>query len=97
MVDKGGHNILEPLYFSKPTLFGPFMSNFSEIEEFSLKHEACLRVGSKDELKTAVLALLKDKSLREKFSNNALGLFEGAGGSLDKNLKLIEKHLKPNE
>ena len=33
LVPAGGHNILEPAWFSRPPIFGPSMENFQEMSE----------------------------------------------------------------
>lgn len=33
LVDQGGHNPLEPAFYSVPVLFGPYMSDFAEISQ----------------------------------------------------------------
>jgi len=94
LVPHGGHNILEPLYFSKPVVFGPYMNNFSDIERIVLEKNAAIKVQSEKELKDALLNLAKDKTLRDKISVNSSSVFENMKQSLENNLKLVSKCLK---
>ena len=46
LINKGGQNILEPAYFSKPIIFGPYMSNFRDISDLFLSRGgACMVRG----------------------------------------------------
>lgn len=55
----GGHNILEPAYFGKPTLTGPYMHNFAAIQQKFLAATA-VEVISRANLAERVLALAQD-------------------------------------
>jgi len=93
----GGHNILEPIYFLKPTIFGPYMDNFKDIEQAVLEKEAGIRVNDYIELKEVLLKLSKDASYRLKLSNQCLEVFEKEKRNLENNLQIIVKclSLKP--
>lgn len=60
LVDRGGHNILEPAFFGKPVVSGPNLQNFPEIAEDFRVHDALVEVRSGDELTRAVSRLLAD-------------------------------------
>jgi 3-deoxy-D-manno-octulosonic-acid transferase len=60
LASRGGHNILEPAYFSKPVIVGPHMENFAAIaEEFSAA-QALFKIAGPDQLASAVVTLLDD-------------------------------------
>ncbi|MBP7088707.1 MAG: hypothetical protein KBB01_05350 [Candidatus Omnitrophica bacterium] len=90
----GGHNILEPIYFLKSTLFGPHMENFCDIEEVVLKKGAALKFKDIDEFKIILLRLVKDGALRRNLRNRCLEVFEEEKRSLDNNLSVIAKSLE---
>lgn len=89
----GGHNILEPIYFSKPTVFGPSMDNFLDIQEVVLKKGAGIKVATKNELRQVLSMLVNDRSLRENLQNRCRDVFEDEKESLENNLQLIIKCL----
>lgn len=60
LVDRGGHNILEPAFFGKPVISGPNLQNFPEIAEDFRAHDALVEVGGGDELTAAVRRLLSN-------------------------------------
>lgn len=44
----GGHNIMEPSFFAKPVIFGPYMQNQPDFEEQMLEAEAGVQVREND-------------------------------------------------
>ena len=61
----GGQNILEPLFFATPVLFGPFMENFKDIAQRVIEHNAGMMVHNADELTNKITILLNDDNLRQ--------------------------------
>ena len=93
LIDYGGHNILEPIYFRKPTVFGPYMNNFKEIEEVVLENEAAVKVKDRDELKFYIEKILLDDSFRKKLSGSALNVFKRQRQILEDNIEIITKYI----
>ncbi len=89
----GGHNILEPIYFLKPTVFGPNMDNFLDIEEIVLEKGAGIKVRSREELGEVLLGLVSDTALKNNLGNRCREVFEGEKKSLNSNLDIILKYL----
>ena len=61
---RGGHNILEPAYFSVPTIVGPHMENFPEIAAEFRAGDGLVEIGDGTELAGAVAALLDEPHRR---------------------------------
>ncbi len=93
IVNYGGHNILEPLYFLKPTVFGPFMDNFRAITESVLENRAAIQVKNSGELEKVLRKIITDESLREKIKENAHKVFWKAQEYLDKNMGVVKQCL----
>ncbi|WP_446008574.1 3-deoxy-D-manno-octulosonic acid transferase [Candidatus Electrothrix sp.] len=55
LVDKGGHNIMEPIAQRKPVFFGPFMQDFQDAVDLVLAAGAGVQVASPDELSERLL------------------------------------------
>lgn len=89
----GGHNILEPIYFLKPTLFGPNMDNFREIEEVVLKEGVALKMADIDEFKETLTELIQNEELRKSYSNKCLSFLEHGKEGLEKNFQLISNSI----
>ncbi len=92
-VPHGGQNILEPVYFLKPTIFGPSMNNFKDIEEIILAKGAGIQAKDEKALEEAILALIKNPVLRQNLRIRCMKVFEDERKSLDENLKLVIKSL----
>lgn len=93
LIKHGGQNILEPIYFQKPVIFGPYMHNFSDIEEIVLKEKAGIKIDNRRMLKETILKLLTDEKLRETIQKQCLKVFEQEKESVEKNYQLIMKCL----
>lgn len=93
LVNHGGHNILEPLYLGKPTVFGPFMHNFKDIEDMVLQNNAGMKVRDEGELEAVLRKLLDDEYARKELESASRQVFESQKGSLEKNLAAIEEAL----
>ena len=60
----GGHNPLEPMYYSSVVVFGPDMANYNELIADLLSCRAAIQVSGKTHLESQILFLLKqEKSL----------------------------------
>ncbi|GGZ94092.1 3-deoxy-D-manno-octulosonic acid transferase [Ignatzschineria ureiclastica] len=66
----GGHNILEPAYFAKPIIVGPYMDENRETLEQFLENRAIMQVNS-ETLESTIIALSQDKAMREAYGNAA--------------------------
>ncbi len=54
LVEKGGHNIMEPIQAGKPVFYGPYVNDFSEIAERLETAECSFRVQNSEELLTLI-------------------------------------------
>ncbi|MBI4042828.1 MAG: 3-deoxy-D-manno-octulosonic acid transferase [Deltaproteobacteria bacterium] len=77
----GGHNLLEPAAFGKVMFYGPYMSNFTDIEEELRISEAAIRVTDPDDLRENVFSLLSNQERKTSIEKNALLLTESKGGT----------------
>jgi len=90
----GGHNILEPVYFSKPVCFGPHMQNFKDIERIVLEKEAGIKVQDADDLKRMLIQMATSPNLRQRLTANCRNVFSGEKSSLEKSLDVVSAHIK---
>jgi 3-deoxy-D-manno-octulosonic-acid transferase len=58
LVEKGGHNILEPASLAKPVIFGKYMFNFRDIAEMFVQNNAGIMVNDLGELEQSLKDLL---------------------------------------
>ncbi|KPK98313.1 MAG: hypothetical protein AMJ95_05000 [Omnitrophica WOR_2 bacterium SM23_72] len=93
LVKKGGHNILEPAFLSKPILFGPHMFNFRDIAELFLINQAAIMVSDGEELRNHIARLLNEPALADELSRQSRSIIAGNRGATLKNLGFIKKLL----
>ncbi|OGP53752.1 MAG: hypothetical protein A2162_10985 [Deltaproteobacteria bacterium RBG_13_52_11b] len=65
LVPIGGHNPLEPLFFHKCVLFGPYMFNFLEISTRLIEDGGAIQVSGKEDLFSQLKRLLFDEVARK--------------------------------
>lgn len=81
---RGGHNILEPAFFSRSVVIGPHMENFPEIAAEFRKAQACVEIAAGAELAGAVERLLADANLRAELGRRAQRIAESNRGAADR-------------
>ena len=67
----GGHNVLEPAYFSKPIIVGPYMQNFAAIHQIFRDVNALIEIAAAADLAPAVAQLLDDEAARRELGERA--------------------------
>lgn len=85
----GGHNILEPAWFSKPPVFGSSMENFSEMAAQFLSAHAGVQVTSGPQLGKVWVQLIEDSPIRERMGAAARALSERNRGATERSLGRI--------
>ena len=88
LVPLGGHNIMEPAYWSKPILFGPHMDNFPIAAEF-LEKSAALLVKDAQEISSKVVELLTVKQHATAMGQNARAIVDENTGAVNRAVELI--------
>ena len=97
LVAAGGHNILEPAWFSKPPVFGSSMENFREMAAQFLSAKAGIQVKSGEELGRTWVQLIEDSAFRERMGDAARRLSERNRGATLRTLDRIETVLAGQE
>ena len=88
LVPRGGHNILEPAYFAKPILIGPYYENFREIVRDFLTHRA-VRVTSHDEITGEIIRLLGSPGESLALGQRAESVVKKGTGSTERTLQAL--------
>lgn len=94
LVRSGGHNILEPAWFSKPPIYGPSMENFREIAARFSSAGAGIQVASGEKLGKAWVDLIRDSSRREAMGRKARTLVETNRGATARSVARISANLE---
>jgi 3-deoxy-D-manno-octulosonic-acid transferase len=89
LIPKGGHDILQPLFHGKPTLFGPHMHNQRDMTTLALAAGAVLQVADADELAHQVRRLLTDTPARTALRAGAERLLAANRGAAQRSAEVI--------
>jgi 3-deoxy-D-manno-octulosonic-acid transferase len=92
LVPVGGHNIMEPAYWSRPVLFGPYMNNFPVASEF-LKKGAAIQVNNRGEIVQAVRSLLNNPEEALRMGEKAKTLVVQNTGAAARAIDLLRRYL----
>ena len=89
LVPLGGHNLLEPASVGVPSVFGPHMENFREIEALVLHYGAGIQVQAPEELAAVCRTLITSSELRRVLGQNGLKLLRDNGGATERHMDVI--------
>ncbi|MBW1616156.1 MAG: hypothetical protein JRJ49_06405 [Deltaproteobacteria bacterium] len=87
LINKGGHNPLEPAAYSKPILTGGYTSDFKQIYETLIKSEGTKIVSNAEDFYKKALSILNDpkkKGEMGKANNKVLNANKGAAFNISK-------------
>ncbi|NQZ06751.1 MAG: lipid IV(A) 3-deoxy-D-manno-octulosonic acid transferase [Algicola sp.] len=93
LVERGGHNPLEPAALSVPVLSGPHVFNFKAIYALLEQQKAVIITPDPQTLANSVIHLLQDKGARETLGNNGFVVVEENRGALARLQSEISKLL----
>jgi 3-deoxy-D-manno-octulosonic-acid transferase len=95
----GGHNLLEPAYFARPVLYGPYLTTYLGMAEMlEAGGEVSgggggVRVDGADGLYKALKGLLSNDILRKKTGENARKVVESNRGAVERTVEALERLL----
>lgn len=90
-VSVGGHNPLEPAFFSLPVLTGPDYHNFTEQFDKLIECGGAYLAQNKEKLAKYVVKLISDRELLKKTGIKALDMQQQGRGALNKTLEELDK------
>ena len=93
LVGVGGHNLLEPAFFKKPVLFGPFMANFRMLAEEMKNSGGGIEVSDRGDLLRSITALLIDPDKRKSAGATAYGVAARDGAVMERSLDLLRSYV----
>jgi 3-deoxy-D-manno-octulosonic-acid transferase len=89
LVQRGGHNVLEPARYARPIIFGPHMENFRDVARMLLEAEAAMQVAEPSALGLTVNRILSNPSLADSLGKNAQQVLHQNGGATDRVMDFI--------
>jgi 3-deoxy-D-manno-octulosonic-acid transferase len=93
LVPVGGHNPLEPLFFRKCVLFGPYMFNFLEISNRLIENGGAIQVSGKEDLFSQMKRLLFDEGVRKEIGEKGYQFLREHQGATERMFKEIRPFL----
>jgi 3-deoxy-D-manno-octulosonic-acid transferase len=94
LIQRGGHNLLEPAALQKPVLSGPHLFNFIDISQLLLQGKALIIVNNENELATEVVKLAQDANARTTKGQAAKAVVDANRGALAKQLAVVNGFLQ---
>ncbi len=89
LVPTGGHNLVEPAYFEKPILFGPFTQNFRQMTELFLKEGAGFEVKDLEMLSAALDKQIADVNFRVGLGQKAKKIIKLHQGATQRSIDFL--------
>ena len=93
LVDRGGHNLLEPAALGLPVLTGPSTFNFAAIHRILERAGGCRTVADAAELGERLAWLLRDREAAAAMGANGRQAVECRRGARDRMLAALEELL----
>ncbi len=94
LINRGGHNVIEPAARAKVVLFGPSMYNFKEERDFLLDNEVAFQIKDEEEFFEKSYQLFIKESFRLERAEKAASLIAKNRGAVKKQLQLVDVLLK---
>lgn len=94
LVPVGGHNLLEPAAVGVPSLTGPHMFNFVEINRLMQEAHAVVGVHQPEDLAQDVIAWLQNKTARQNAAQAGKNVVEQNRGALARHMELLARLIK---
>ena len=89
LVPVGGHNILEPVMFGKPLLFGPHMHHFPELAHILSNADGGIQVRDEEDLHTQAAHLLANPSLGADMGRRAHRALDANSGAFQRTCQAL--------
>jgi 3-deoxy-D-manno-octulosonic-acid transferase len=94
LIERGGHNVLEPVLRGVPVVFGPHVANFRGAAAFAQESGAGRMVNDVSELTNAVLNWLQDADARRAATENARLLLRAHCGAAQRVAEQVAQSLQ---
>lgn len=95
LVPIGGHNPLEPLFFRKCVLFGPYMFNFLEISQLLIQAGGAISVTGEEDLFLQLKHFFSDEEARREVGERGYRFLKRHQGATERTMEEIRPFLHP--
>lgn len=93
LINRGGHNMLEPALFGLPIISGQYIFNFTEVSQLLLKANGLVLVNSPEQLANIVIDWMNHRDQARVVGDAARQVMLNNRGALDKHMQLISSLL----
>jgi len=93
LIDRGGHNPLEPAALAKPVITGPHVFNFSDVFR-SMQQAGAASMVEESNLVSVLIELSQDSKRCKKMGVAGKAVVEANRGAVSRTVKLLHKYLK---
>lgn len=93
LIERGGHNLLEPAALAKPILTGPSTFNFSDIAQQLIKANGAVMVNGAEQVAQQLQWLINAPEQAKTMGDQALTVVQENQGALAKTLAVIDAQL----
>lgn len=93
LIERGGHNLLEPAALAKPILTGPSTFNFSDIAQQLIKAHGAVVVNDAEQVAQQLLWLINAPDQAKTMGDQALTVVQENQGALANTLAVIDAQL----
>jgi 3-deoxy-D-manno-octulosonic-acid transferase len=90
LIERGGHNLLEPAALGKPVISGPHVFNFLDIAAQLREAHALREVSHSDQLAESLKQLLSDPEAAERMQQGGMSVLKANQGALQRLLNGLE-------
>jgi 3-deoxy-D-manno-octulosonic-acid transferase len=97
LVPVGGHNPLEPVFYKKCLLFGPYMFNFKDISSRLIEKGGAIQVSGKEEFFSQLKRLLFDDRARKEVGEKGYQFLQKHQGATQRIFEEIRPFLSKRE
>jgi 3-deoxy-D-manno-octulosonic-acid transferase len=90
----GGQNMLEPLFFGTPVIFGPYTENFREIADAIIREKAGQVATDPLDLYNKLVSLIRDDDLRQNMGQNGKRVIDIQRSVMEETVDIILKTIE---
>jgi 3-deoxy-D-manno-octulosonic-acid transferase len=94
LIERGGHNLLEPAALGKPVLSGPHVFNFLDIAAQLRDAQALRDVRSAEDIAEALQLLLMDEHVADQMRQGGLAVLKANQGALQRLLDGLDRLIR---
>ncbi|WP_260260102.1 lipid IV(A) 3-deoxy-D-manno-octulosonic acid transferase [Vibrio intestinalis] len=93
LIERGGHNPLEPAAFGLPLTMGPHVFNFASVCDMLSDNQALTTVENSQQLAEQILTWFNDPTIAQQDGEKALNVLKLNQGALKRHLDIIDELL----